>query len=381
MRKFYASVSFTAFLFVFFIFSCSRSDDDDGYVEPDPVSPVVVDLTQVPYQKLSDYHFFGSDMKTQTPSLGVLPYAPSSSLFTDYAHKKRFVWMPEGTKATYNTDGSVLELPTGAVLIKTFYYENVQNVSVPGSTRIIETRLMIKKSDGWIFANYVWNDEQTEAFYDMQGSFTHVEWVENGTTHQADYKIPNLSQCIVCHKSQNSENGSNVQHIPIGIKPQNLNFDYNYGNETKNQLAKWVEAGYLDADFTPPTQENSVVDYNDPSKSLELRVRSYFDSNCSHCHMNDRHCDYRPMRFAYHETGGTNGLANMGVCVNTMDMQDFPPELNKIVSGRKPEESMLFYRVNTTNEAFRMPLHGRTVLHVEGVSLIEAWINSLENCE
>jgi hypothetical protein len=34
--------------------------------------------------------------------------------------------MPVGTKATYNGDGNILELPVGAVLIKTFYYDNVQ---------------------------------------------------------------------------------------------------------------------------------------------------------------------------------------------------------------------------------------------------------------
>ena len=34
--------------------SCSDNDDEENYT---PVSPVVVDLTQVPYPKLSDYHF------------------------------------------------------------------------------------------------------------------------------------------------------------------------------------------------------------------------------------------------------------------------------------------------------------------------------------
>ena len=36
--------------------------------------------------------------------------------------KKRFIWLPNGTKATYNGDDEILELPVGAALIKTFYY-------------------------------------------------------------------------------------------------------------------------------------------------------------------------------------------------------------------------------------------------------------------
>lgn len=75
------------FLFVsLFLHSCS--DSDDAYV---PISPVQVDLTTVPYQKLSDYHFFEGDLKLQIPALDVLPYQPASALFTDYAHKKRFI--------------------------------------------------------------------------------------------------------------------------------------------------------------------------------------------------------------------------------------------------------------------------------------------------
>ena len=150
-----------------------------------------MDLSQVPYAKLSDYKFFEGDLKNQEPSLDVLPFEPASGLFTDYASKKRFVWMPKGTKATYKSDGSILELPTGAVLIKNFYYKNVQNISPAGGTRIIETRLMIKKAEGWIFANYVWNAEQTEAVQDLTGSFTDISWKdENNVVKGTSYRNP-----------------------------------------------------------------------------------------------------------------------------------------------------------------------------------------------
>ena len=353
------------------LISCS----DDEYV-----SPVTVDLTTVPYAKLSDYKFFKGVIKDQVPVQGVLPYEPASSLFTDYAHKKRFVWMPEGTKATYDGDGKILDLPVGAALIKTFYYDNVQNITPVGGTRIIETRIMIRKTSGWIFANYVWNTEQTEAFQDLEGSFTDVVWKnEDGTEKSARYKIPSEDQCIVCHKSSKLVNGAIVTtFIPIGIKPQNLNFNLTYGNKEKNQLTKWIEEGYLERNFALPTVENSTINYNDTSKSLDLRARSYVDINCAHCHQEERHCDYRPMRFAFGETN--NNRTNMGVCVSTQDMQDFPASQSRIVSPGQINRSMLYYRLNTTNEGYRMPLHGRTIIHDEGVALMRDWINSLEPC-
>lgn len=359
---------FLRFYLLFFIFTVFSScgTDEEIYVNlPDPVSPVTVDLEQIPYAKLSDYHFFDGDLKSQLPSLDVLPYEPASSLFTDYAKKKRFVWMPKNTKATYTSDGKVLELPIGSALIKTFYYDNVQPSN---NTKIIETRVMIRKSTGWIFAEYVWNEDQTEAFLEMEGSNIAVSWLENNVAKSTNYRIPSEQQCMTCHKV-------NEQAIPIGIKPQNINTLYNYTSGSKNQLAKWIEVGYLENNI--PGNILTTIDYKNTSQPLELRVRSYLDANCAHCHQNNSHCDYRPMRFAFSET--TN-LANMGVCVSTQDMSGFPQALSTIVTPGNVNRSMLFYRLNTEDESYRMPLLGRNIVHEEGLQLIEQWINSLEPC-
>ncbi len=366
MKKFYTTI-LLIIVFTTIILSCSKTDDET-YTE---IPTVNVDLTQVPYAKLSEYNFFEGPIKDQKPALDVLIYEPASSLFTDYAHKKRFVWMPKGTKGTYETDSKVLELPIGAALIKNFYYDNVQNTTPVGSTRIIETRVMIRKSTGWIFAEYVWNAEQTEAYLDMAGSNTSVEWKDENNTIQIveNYRIPSDQQCMTCHKF-------NEQPIPIGIKPQNLNFNYSYITGSKNQLTKWIEVGYLEGNLPPSI--TSTVNYTDETKSLELRVRSYVDINCAHCHQTNSHCDYRPMRFAFSET---TDLANMGVCVETQDMSDFPPALNRIVNPTNFNRSMLHYRLNTDNESYRMPLLGRSKIHTEGVELIEQWINSLSPCQ
>ena len=148
MKKYYLKSLLSLFTLILIV-SCS--DKDDNYIA---VSPVTVDLTQVPYQKLSDYHFFEGAMKNQIPTLNVIPYEPASSLFSDYASKKRFVWMPNGVKATYVSDNKILEFPIGTVIIKTFYYTTIQP---DNQTKIIETRIMIRKSDRWYFYEYVWN--------------------------------------------------------------------------------------------------------------------------------------------------------------------------------------------------------------------------------
>lgn len=342
---------------ILLLISCSK---EDNYQE---ISPVVLDLTQVPYEKLSDYNFFDGNIKNQTPVYGVLPYKPESELFTDYAQKKRFIWMPNGVKATYVNDYSILELPVGAALIKSFYYNNVQPTN---TTRIIETRVMIKKNSGWIYANYVWNNDQTEAFLNLQGSTTQITWSENSIEKTANYQIPSEAQCVICHTV------SDVNK-PIGIKPQNLNNNYNYTNETKNQLKKWENFGYLENNL--PSNIISVVNYKDTSKPLEIRARSYFDSNCAHCHQVGGYASFFNLKFSFNET--TN-QTNMGVCVSPNHI--IPGMEGRIIKPGNVTQSLLYYRISTNDVYFKMPFIGRSIVQDESVLLVEQWINSLTAC-
>ena len=350
-----------------FLFGCS-SDEDDTYIE---VSPVIVDLTQVPYPKLSDYHFFEGEIKNQSPSLNVLPYEPASSLCADYAHKKRFVWMPKNTMATYNGDENVLDFPVGAVLIKTFFYNNVLPTN---TTKIIETRLLIRKSDGWKAYDYIWNDAQTEANLDTveQGLFIPIEWSEGGIVKSTTYKVPSQTECLTCHKLNPTLTSGGEITIPIGPKPQNLNTNFNYGSETINQLEKWKSVGYLST--STPTTIFSTVDWEDTSKSLELRARSYIDVNCAHCHRVGGHCDYVNMRFNFSNTD----LNTFGVCMVPLFYVENGPF---VINGGNANKSELMQRINTTQGEKMMPIIGRTIIHEEGVQLMKDWINSLPaNC-
>lgn len=357
----------TLILFSTLVFCCG---EEDSYIpiinSPVPVSPVIFDINLVPYHSLSDYNFFIGSIKEINPVYGVLPYDLISPLFSDYAQKKRFVWMPSGVSASYVNDYSILDFPIGTILIKNFYYENI----LPeGTTKILETRLQIKKEEGWVFANYKWNDEQTQAYYDLNGSYVSLDFMVNDIQKSVNYVVPSGAQCLTCHKSDND------LAYPIGVKPQNLNRTMSYTNGTMNQLEKWKEMGYLTDNH--PTSINSLVNYEDASKPLDLRVRSYLDVNCAHCHSDSRHCDYRPIRLAFHESAD---LANLGVCVVADEI--FDQAITKIVMPRNPERSILAVRLNSVAQELRMPLLGRTIKHDEGIALIEQWINSLsDNCE
>ncbi|WP_415329301.1 hypothetical protein [Chryseobacterium sp. MMS23-Vi53] len=363
MKKLYL---FPIFCFLF-IFSC-KSDEKIESIET--VNPVVnFNIDAVPYAKLSTYAFFKGDLKDLNPSTKVIPYEPASSLFTDYALKKRFIWMPDGVKANYDGDDKSLNFPLGTVLIKNFYYNTIQ----PGNTtKILETRLMIKKSSGWVFAEYLWNDAQTEAELVTGTNFTTGSSVnitfkkENNDVVTTDYRIPSESECFACHKLDNKP-------VPIGVKPQNLNVSYNYPNGLKNQLQKLVDEGYLQS-F--PSNIVSTVNYKDTSKPLDIRLRSYLDINCAHCHQENARCDYRAIRLSFSQT--TN-LSKIGVCV--MADEPIDPSLERIIMPGNPSKSVMHFRLSSVNESNRMPLLGRTIVHDEGLDLLKQWINTLnQNC-
>jgi uncharacterized repeat protein (TIGR03806 family) len=325
-------------------------------------TPVNYNLDAMPYPTLSEYNFFVGDLKDLEPGFGVVPYVLNSSLFSDYAKKKRFIWMPNNTAANYLNDNVTLDFPLGAVIIKNFYYENV----IPDDVqKIIETRIMIKKDEGWVFANYVWNDEQTEANFDLNGSTVNIEWLQNGEVKSADYRIPSGSECMTCHK---------IQEIPklIGPKPRNLNLTYPYNDGPQNQLNKLAELGYLEN--APMSVATTVPDYNDLSQPLELRARAYLDINCAHCHSEETHCSYRPLRLDFADT---EVLSNMGVCIDPDT--DLGGDLGHIIEPGDSRSSVLHFRMNSTDPSVRMPLIGRDIVHSEGVSLIEEWIDSLSN--
>ena len=275
-------------------YSCS----DEAYVAIE-YSPVNYNINEMPYENLSQYNFFQGELKNLDPVYGVIPYELISSLFTDYSIKNRFLWMPDGVSAEYISSSSVFDFPVGTILIKNFSYDDVLPEMI---SKNIETRLMIKKESGWIFADYIWNEDQTEASFSLDGSVVDISWLQNGEERNISYRIPSASECLTCHKISDGA-------IPNGVKPRNINKTLDYRSNSMNQLDKWMEMGYLNS---YPTDLEAVANWKDLSEPLERRVRSYIDINCAHCHSDNTHCEYRPIRLSYE---ATEDLANMGVCL------------------------------------------------------------------
>ena len=294
---------------------------------------------------LSAYGFF-TDLPARTPAMRVTPYTLNTPLFSDYAEKQRYLYLPAGSHAGYQPD-RVLDLPVGAALIKTFGYQ--QN----GAFRPLETRLLLHRASGWVTLPYVWNADGSDAVLKRAGARIPVTFTDPaGTSHTISYQVPNQNQCKDCHALAG-------QITPIGPKARNLNDGH--------QLQALTAAGLLDR---LPADAPRLARWDDVNAPLVDRAAAYLETNCAHCHNANGAASNSGLFLDWHQPDATaRGVGKHPVAAG----RGSGGRLIDIASGR-PDESIIAYRMASTEPGIAMPELGRNVTHAEGVKLIRDWI-------
>ncbi|MBX7541068.1 SO2930 family diheme c-type cytochrome [Qipengyuania sphaerica] len=295
----------------------------------------VINSQKLP-RSLREFGFF-IDPAAQVPDQRVVPYRLNTPLYSDGADKLRFVYLPEGEKISLGQDG-LLQFPVGSALIKTFAFGEGDD------RRLIETRVLLHRADGWLALPYLWDDEQWDARLAVAGARIDL------TTPKGEaisYRVPNKNQCKECH-------GLDGAVTPIGPKARNLS-------------SEWLEANLgslpAHADLMPVWEDRA-------SATPEAAARAYLDVNCAHCH--------RP--------GAT--ASNSGLDLRWE--QDDPKALGimkrPVAAGRgagthlfdvvpgKPGESILLHRMLSNDPGVAMPELGKATVDEEGTEAIRKWI-------
>jgi uncharacterized repeat protein (TIGR03806 family) len=320
-------------------------------------------LAERPPKLLSEFGFF-SDMKAQKPSEDVHPFAINTPLFSDKALKYRFVHVPEGEAVRYVED-EAFEFPVGSALIKTFAFP--ADFREPAKDiRLIETRVLLRREDGWQAWAYLWNDEQTEAELKIAGAKVPVETIdEKGAPLSIDYAIPNKNQCKGCH-------ALNEEIVPLGPKARNLNGDFAYAEGTRNQLAYWTGHGILEG--TPPVAAvEAVPDWRAESADLDARARAWLDVNCAHCHRREGPASNSGLFL----TWGEKDRTALGVHKRPVAAGRGSGDRDFDIKPGDPEGSILIYRVQSTEPGIMMPELGRSLADPDAVDLLRQWIASM----
>lgn len=309
---------------------------------------------------LSSYGFFAGKLSDLKPATGVYQYELNTALFSNYAEKLRFIKLPEGTQAEYN-DTSVFNFPIGTILIKNFFYANDFRKPEKGR-KILETRLLVHEEEGWQAYPYIWNDEQTEAFYDPAGETKSITYInQSGKKVTTPYVIPNKNQCKGCHIR-------NSKMVPIGPSARQLNRDISSESRTENQLSYWHSLNLLNITKGPSAPK--LAQWDNSSALLNDRARAYLDANCGHCHSRGGPASTSGLFLDIHETD----LSRLGVNKAPVAAGRGTGDLKYDIIPGDPDHSILVYRMKTNDPGIAMPEIGREQIHKEGVALIEEWI-------
>ncbi len=346
-----------------------------------PVNQAAI-AAERPPELLSAYRFF-RDASARTPNERVTPYDLNTPLYSDGALKFRYVYIPAGQQAQYREDG-VFEFPVGTVLIKTFAFaadmrQPTENV------RFLETRLLIRRAEGWLAYPYVWNEAQTEARLSSIGANVPVNFTnEEGKAIALEWAVPNRNQCKACHDLAG-------ELTPIGPSARNLNrtsdgeafSPWNPDGASVqiprsepiqvNQLDSWTTNGLL-AGAPHGEAAPSVPQAFDPRAPLELRARAYLDVNCAHCHnpQGPAHTSGLDLRWSQHEP------IAWGVGKRPVAAGRGSAGFEFAIEPGHPERSILLHRLRSTDPGVMMPEIGRQLVDERGAALIEEWIARMD---
>jgi hypothetical protein len=297
-----------------------------------------------------------SDVVNVIPTTGLIPFAPNSPLWSDGALKSRWMAVPNDGPP-YGPDEQINFVPTGewtfpngTVFVKEF--DLIINEQTQEKKRL-ETRLLVRDENGAVYGvTYKWRSDNSDADLLPDGLNEDIPIVDaTGATHIQTWSYPSRTDCLFCHNPPAS--------YVLGPKTHQLNGDFTYPatGRTDNQLRTLNHLGM----FNPSIDEAEIPNYlhsvsvTDATQPIQLRMRSWIDSNCSQCHRPEGYCPSYDGRF-----------------YTPLPEQNL---INTFVKFRDLDGSELYQRDDAL-DATKMPPLAKNVVHEAAMEVMRQWIAS-----
>ncbi len=332
----------------------------------DAVSGIVLpqNLSTAPPATLSATGVF-SNVAALTPRDGIVPYAVNTPLWSDSAYKQRWIALPGTSQIAFQSTGE-WSYPGGTLLIK--HFELGVNDTDSTVRKRLETRLLFVNAaspNNGYGITYKWRADNSDAdLVTSAGLDENISITTATGTRTQTWHYPSQGECLTCHTSNSG--------FVLGPKTRQINGPFTYSSTgiSDNQLRTW---NYLRM-FTTTLAEGSIAGLShmsaitDSSATLEDRVKSYVDANCSQCH--------RPGGVA------TAWDARYDVPMASQGIIDGTIKTTLGISGAEmvvPQDisrSMLRIRMHAIDST-KMPPLARNLVDAGAVSVVDQWINGL----
>ena len=332
--------------------------------QPGPNGSMTVEVYRAAPKQLSEYGLFEGELAAHEPAEGVIHYELNTTLFSDHTAKYRFIRLPEGQVINYRDEG-VVEFPVGTLISKTFSYPRDFRDSSQGD-RHLETRIEVRREEGWYGYSYQWNEEQTDATLVLGGAQLAAHWIDaQGENQSLTYQIPNANQCLNCH-------AQNKQYEPLGPTAANMNRTAPHGSD--NQLQRLLDSGQLEG--APPLAKIASMPVSDANEDFSVaeRARAWLDVNCAHCHNPAGTARPSGLDLRFHQ----DELARIGVWKTPVAAGHGSGGHEYDIVPGKPDESILVHRMQSVDPSVMMPNVARQLVPEEGLQLVRQWIAEMQ---
>ncbi len=341
-----------------------RDNDGEVYLltqRPGAIQRVTTIDEDVPFPTLlSDTGCF-EDVPSLTPSAGVIPYDVNSPLWSDGSFKQRFMAVPPATAIRIGEGDAPWSYPNGTVLLKTFSYP-LDGRPEPSP---VEIRAMVRRSHGWEFHTYRYNDALGDAVLLDDDDERALAITTDDGTIALTHGFPSRFSCSICHRVDEAK--------VIGIGTAQLNRIVSYPDGPNHQLTAMQAIGLFDnaGRFEDPTTSVALARPADPQGDVAERARAYLHANCAHCHRPDGWVP--PSLFV--DLRYDVPLAQTQLC-------DEPTQSGRpgiLIAPGDPEGSRLVERMATRSNP-QMPPLATDLVDDAAVALVRTWVTELQDC-
>jgi uncharacterized repeat protein (TIGR03806 family) len=310
-----------------------------------------------------------TNLSTLAANPALIPYTVNTPLWSDNAEKWRWLAVPnDGAPYAANERinfavNSPWSFPTGTVFVK--HFELPINDTNAAIRKRLETRFFARGTNGnWYGLTYKWREDESDADL-LPGSLEEAIAITTPTGVRTQvWYYPSRQDCLTCH----TPNAGSV----LGTRTSQLNGDFTYPTSgvTDNQLRTLNHLSL----FNTNLNETNIPAYpktarlSDPEASLELRVRSYLEANCAHCH---RPNGTRANFDARFETPLSAQGIVAAIPTDSLNIADA-----RIIAPSSPAQSVMHLRMNSLT-SIKMPPLAKNMVDAEAVAILTQWINSL----
>jgi len=285
-----------------------------------------------------------------------LAYAPEYPLWSDGASKRRWLHLPPGA-AIDATNPDQWQFPIGTRFWKEFSFGERT-----------ETRYLERVSDGsFRYATYVWDAAQRDAWLAPREGLPASREIRPGISHD----VPSEGDCRACHEGRRSPVlGFGALQLSPARDPlaPHREAQPRAGLDLSELVKRGLVRGLPARLIAEPPR---IVA---PSASARASA-GYLFGNCAHCHNDSGPLASLGLNLDQSVVDERGYERLRDDLVRRASSYRIPGQTRSVrVQPRKPEQSALWFRMQSRFAAAQMPPLGTKLVDTEALGLLERWI-------